>query len=325
MSYRSEERNKRAIERLEAFLTPDERGHFPLAYFGAGLCPKFGSWGRLISELAKEIGIDPADLEGTEIDKAQVLYEANRSCCDDFLRRTFSPVPSLEDCSDTLRLLVELRFHAYLTTNYDKSIESVYWKVHQQSTKVMSYPNIYFSEIVENSLLYVHGTVTEGETPSLVFNRSSYAEAYNSDSRTGRRGMLTDFWMNVFKEKRLVVSGVGIHNKHEPFQKILADMRRLRILREATQEKCQYLFLTQSLAAKSGGKARTQDEEDDIEKDYRKYYGIEVVFYDQIDDNHKGLKDIFYQVDLRKNSLRSPFSYDTNMNNFGKYVEDDRK
>lgn len=163
-------------------------------FVGAGLSAqaKLPSWGQLLSNLVKEVGADEPDEESTTelkklleagryLDVADECKERLGSGYAEFLSKSLQvgsgPVPEAH------RLVMQLPFAAWITTNYDKLLEQAYFQVRGSVPKTLTHldADTFGTLLFDGApfILKAHGDIDKPD--SLIFTTRDYREIIHSN------------------------------------------------------------------------------------------------------------------------------------------------
>ncbi|HYV46661.1 MAG TPA: SIR2 family protein [Myxococcaceae bacterium] len=163
-------------------------------FVGAGLSAqaKLPSWGKLLDDLVTQVGADESDEESTAelkklleagryLDVADECKERLGSGYAEFLSKVLQvgsgPVPEAH------RLVMQLPFAAWITTNYDKLLEQAHFQVRGSVPKTLTHldADTFGTLLFDGApfILKAHGDVDKPE--SLIFTTRDYREMIHSN------------------------------------------------------------------------------------------------------------------------------------------------
>lgn len=266
------ERNRQAVDAVRELLTRK-----PVAFIGSGLTqPHYPSWTKLLAILGQELGIT-ADGSHSPMAQAELFYTGNRDGYAALLVKLFGEVP--DNCRPGLRDLVKLDLSACVTTNYDYSI----WRAIRglgREPDHWRYPHMQVSDCQQpQSIFFLHGAVAGKQIENLdnfVLHETAYRKAY-LPGPDGRAGPLLAFLYDLFNLHDILFIGYGA-DKAEPMRFALEYSQKRRV---ASRRR---LLLAPA--------SRPTEEKDVL----KARYGVDVVEYDPLDENHSGLDEIICEI-----------------------------
>ncbi|HZN94418.1 MAG TPA: SIR2 family protein [Myxococcales bacterium] len=180
--------------KVPASLVRHLRGGRCVLFAGAGLSAqaKLPSWGKLLGDMVQAVGAEDPDEEGSA--ELKKLFDAGRyldvadECKErlgagyaEILSRTLQvgagPVPEAH------RLVMELPFAAWITTNYDKLLEQAHFQVRGGVPKTLTHldADTFGTLLFDGApfILKAHGDVDKPE--SLIFTTRDYREIIHAN------------------------------------------------------------------------------------------------------------------------------------------------
>lgn len=253
----------------------------PIVFIGAGLSiPPYKTWDGLLQDLESAMGYEASD-KSNPIQAAQEVFDQNPEKFMQSLVSIFAPLPS--ECRPALREIANIDFKAYLTTNFDQTLELAFKCARKTPAVTQVYPALQASLCDHGALHYIHGRVSAqtNKPHAIVLHKESYENAYSET------GLLPNYLFDIFYSNDVIFTGYGL-NKNEPINHILkAVLRTIKFLRKrlSISEKERKIILPSDC--------------DDPELIQRlNELNIEILNYDKIDDDHSGLDDLWAKVSL---------------------------
>jgi len=257
------------------------------AFIGAGVAADAGlpSWKSLIESILEEQ--DKATREKIEalsnykigIDTTKPSYDKclsaiqekiGRDRLEDYVRKF---LPSNAEPGELGKLIAELPFEGYITTNYNNIIENALKNLTDEPWLAVGNTDEEIRKISgdPNQLVWhLHGSIVEKrEKSKLIITKEDYDREYLQDSKIKRT------LFSLLKMKRVVFIGFSFDDYE--IKRILETVRQ-----EANPSKSFYAFL---------GKKEEEDKADII-SDLEKYNMLDIKSYAIRENSHKSLLDI---------------------------------
>ena len=267
--------NKQAAESIVQMI----EHHDPIIFIGAGLSiPPYKPWKDLLDELSTSMGIKVKNTENP-ISAAQELYKSDPNKLLITLKSIFAGPPT--DCRPALRDIATIDFKAFLTTNFDQTIEWALQLAKRDNFKVMVYPDLSASLCKKQSVHYVHGRITNtsNDLSEIVFHEESYLNAYYQNRP------LTQYLFSVFFDNNVLFTGFGL-SKHEPLHYLLESVK---ITSESFSEEADSpAKLWKILLPKD---SFTSEFEEKL-----KELNIHIILYDKLNEKYEGLDEVWNLV-----------------------------
>lgn len=157
-----------------------------LLFAGSGLSRNLGlpSWGELIAEMAKQLDYDPAVFEGhggyLELAEYYLIRKTSMGALRSWMDRTWHTDEAKVDGSRSHNAVIDLKFPAIYTTNYDRWIEIAFQRRRQPFVKIANVGD--FTKIREGvpQIVKLHGDFDDDE--SLVLSETSYFDRLSFES-----------------------------------------------------------------------------------------------------------------------------------------------
>jgi hypothetical protein len=280
-----------------------------IAFAGAGLSAPLGypPWKRLLQSLRSKAGDvvpfqPPADIpEDDALNYAEAIqrhfekHEGNPNRYYAILGREFGSKP--QGCSETQQRLVRLPFKGYVTTNYDLTIERAFQRLgttRPDCAVVVKRKNKDAHKVSEfllslddtnhvRRVAHLHGV--ENDTEQIILSASDYYEAYGfaQDDR-GRRH--TREWTlhrklawSLLATRRIVFIGSSLN---DPYVSALLDA----VVDDLWNfgQPIHYAVTPLEQASLEAASARAAH--------FLNRYGVQLVYYDNLDGNHDGLDQL---------------------------------
>ena len=142
------------------------------------------------------------------------LYESDPNKLLITLKSIFADPPT--ECRPALRDIATIGFKAFLTTNFDQTIQWALQLARRGNSKIMVYPKLSPSLCKNQSVHYVHGCITNdsNDLNEVVFHKESYLNAYYQNRP------LTQYLFSVFFDNNVLFTGFGL-SKNEPLNYLL--------------------------------------------------------------------------------------------------------
>ena len=194
--------NKQAAENIVQMLEPDP----PIIFIGAGLTiPPHKPWKGLLDELSTRMGINITNTRDPIL-AAQELYKSDPTEYLDALKSIF--LEASQDCRYALRDIVTIDFKAFLTTNFDQTIEFAFRLANLDLPEILAYPNLQASLCLNQSIHYVHGRISENsqDPQEIIFHEESYQNAYYQDNK------IASYLFDVLFANNVLFTGFGLSN-----------------------------------------------------------------------------------------------------------------
>lgn len=278
-----------------------------IAFVGAGLSMslKYPSWGGLLTDLhAQAEKLEPlsvaAEVRGDALKWADAIkahfVKHDERLYYELLGRSFAP-KGTANCTDTHKLLVGLPFRGFATTNYETCIESAIRAVkggtcpdhgvivkmdggdrHRVSAFLRSLTDVADWRYVA----HVHGRYDD--TRNMVLTAKDYQLAYGMGGVEGttvspeQETLHRKLAWALFATRQMVFVGCSMN---DPYIRALLDAVQ-RDMWEKSERK-HYVIL--GLGAKDLSSAETV-------ANTCSRYGLQVVYYDNLDGNHLGLDQL---------------------------------
>jgi len=203
--------NRKNLESLIQKISQDEC----CIFVGAGLSIPAGypNWEGLVTTLkqAAEIntGCDPCDPELSNWDKAEFYRETlGEERYREQIIDLFSP-DGKEDYRSIHRVIMEIPFHAYITTNYDYCLENAASSL-GKSIRVHFFPELDPSYLRTEDAFHIHGVLNpdnpHGTVGTFILTERDYREAYRLESS------LPNFLASLFWFHTLVFIGYSMND-----------------------------------------------------------------------------------------------------------------
>ena len=253
--------------------------HDPIIFIGAGLSiPPYKSWKGLLEKLAKQMEINVPNTKNPTL-AAQELYASNPEQYLNALKFIFAPWPRC--CRDALREIVTIKFKAFLTTNFDRTIEFAFHRGGLDLPEILAYPNLQAALCLHQSIHYVHGRITENsqDPEEIIFHNESYRNAYYQDTK------IASYLFDVLFRNNVLFTGFGL-SKFEPlndvFEAVIKTMDRFGERKPLPKRHWKILLSIESL---------------DLDfKDRLDRLNIEVIQFDKVNESYQGLDDVWKLV-----------------------------
>ncbi len=279
--------NKQAAESIVQMIE-----HDPIIFIGSGLSiPPYNSWKSLLDELSTRMGINVQNKQDLIL-AAQELYKSNPEQYLDKLKSIFFEAP--QDCRYALRDIVTIDFKAFLTTNFDQTIEFAFRLANLDLPEILAYPNLQASLCLNQSIHYVHGRISENsqDPQEIIFHEESYQNAYYQDNK------IASYLFDVLFANNVLFTGFGL-SESEPlnhvFEAVIKTMDRFNKTMDRFQKKkslpkrhWKILLSQESLAL---GVTNRLDR-----------LNIEVIPFDKVNKNYQGLDDVWKLVLMKVKS-----------------------
>lgn len=272
--------NKQAAERIVQMLE-----HDPIIFIGAGLSiPPHKPWDGLLDELSTRMGINITNTQDP-IHVAQELYKSDPEQYLDKLKSIFFEAP--QDCRYALRDIVTIDFKAFLTTNFDQTIEFAFRLANLDLPEILAYPNLQASLCLNQSIHYVHGRISEtSQDPrEIIFHKESYQNAYYQDNK------IASYLFDVLFGNNVLFTGFGL-SESEPlnyvFEAVTKTMARFEKKKPLPKRHWKILL--------------SQDSLDPSVSDRLNRLNIEVIPFDKVNKSYQGLDDIWKLVLMKVKS-----------------------
>lgn len=256
----------------------------PVVFIGAGLsCPPYLLWNELIEHLAEITNyIEKEKLKGNPLKATQALQKYNPEGFREALVEMFSKDP--DDCSPALREVVRINFKAFLTTNFDRSIETAF------AFEDRACPGYYSSDsnsrllsslCRSQNLFYLHGRVDRNPSQRLeiVFTEDEYDQAYFRHN-----GHVGTFLFDVFSQNSVIFTGFSL-NKHEPVNYVLQAILRIKEKFNITNISQDWKILLPN------GEKRDPEFSDQLEQ-----AKVGTILFDKVDASFSGLRLVWKKV-----------------------------
>ena len=272
--------NKQAVEKIVQMLEPNP----PIIFIGAGLSiPPYKPWKGLLEELSARMEINVPNTKDP-IFAAQELYASDPEKYLNALKYIFAELP--KSCRDALRDIATIDFKAFLTTNFDRTIELAFVLANRGRPRPWVYPNLYSSQCRDQKIHFVHGQISKDSKASeIVFHNETYHDAYYSEYK-----LLARYFFNVFFDNDVLFTGFGL-SESEPLNYVLdAVIRTIEIeYRNSIPSKNWKILLAKGHL------------DSDLKKTLKKLK-IEVILYDKMNDDYEGLDEVWRYVLMKDRS-----------------------
>ena len=192
-----------------------------------------------------------------------------------------------KSCRDALRDIATIDFKAFLTTNFDRTIELAFALANRGRPRPWVYPNLYSSQCRNQKIHFVHGQISKDSkiANEIVFHEKTYRDAYYSEHKP-----LARYFFDVFFDNNVLFTGFGL-SKSEPLNHVLdAIIRTIEIeYRNSIPSKSWKILLAKGHL------------DSDFKKRLKKLK-IEVILYDKMNDDYKGLDEVWRHVLMKVKS-----------------------
>ena len=267
--------NKQAAESIVQMLEPNP----PVIFIGAGLSiPPYKPWDDLLEQLSQNMGINVTNTQN-HILAAQKLYESNPEHYLDALKSIFAEVPKI--CRDALRDIVTINFKAFLTTNFDRTIEFAFHWANRGFSLPLVYPNLQVSLCRDQNIHFVHGRLSEDskEANEIVFHKETYYNAYYSENK-----LLARYFFDVLADNDVLFTGFRL-SESEPLNHVFQSVIR-------TMEITPIPGRSWKILLPKG------HSDSNLEKRLNKLK-VEVIRYDKMNDDYEGLDEVWRHVSMK--------------------------
>ena len=268
------ELNKEAAERIFQMLDSD-----PIIFIGSGLSiPPYKTWPELLDQLCCNMGHDGI-IKESPILAAQKLYESDPDKFLTELKSNFGDPPSI--CRDALRDIATIDFKAFLTTNFDRTIELAFHWANRNSPTSFIYPKLQASLCLDQTIHYVHGRITRdtAKLSEIIFHRESYLNAYYQEGR------IANYLFDVFFQNHILFTGFGLSDSEPLNYVIQAVIKTMNKLNKSMNKKWKILLPKGSL-------------DPDLQDKYSALK-IEVIHFDKVNESYMGLDEVWKSVSMK--------------------------
>ena len=272
--------NKQAAESVVQMLEP----HPPIIFIGAGLSiPPYEPWEELLDQLSTIMGIKAPNTQEPPL-TAQKLYESDSEQYLNALKSIFLGLPTC--CRPALRDIATIGFKAFLTTNFDRTIELAFHWANRTLLPPLVYPNLQVSLCCDQNIHFVHGRISEDSKASdIVFHQETYYNAYYSENK-----LLARYFFDVLFDNDVLFTGFGL-SKFEPLNHVFEAVIRTKAIRHIT-----------SIPNRSWKILLPKGNLDSDFEERLNELKIEVILYDKMNDDYEGLDEVWSQVSMKVKS-----------------------
>ncbi len=273
--------NKQAAESIVQMI----EHHDPIIFIGAGLSiPPYKSWMVLLDQLSKKMKIKIKNTQDPIL-AAQELYENDPEKYLNALKRIFAEVP--KSCRDALRDIATINFKAFLTTNFDRTIEFAFHWANRNFSPPLVYPNLQVSLCRDQNIHFVHGRLSEDskEANEIVFHKETYYNAYYSENK-----LLARYFFDVLADNDVLFTGFRL-SESEPLNHVFQSIIRTR-----------EIIYNTPIPGRSWKILLPKGHSDsNLEKRLNKLK-IEVIRYNKMNDDYEGLDEVWRDVSMKVKS-----------------------
>jgi hypothetical protein len=273
-----------------------------------GLLEEILSKGKLMKEQADNYRIWVQNYcSGKHADRFLILldecHKDDPNSFSSYIKMKFSP-KSGENYTETHKILIELGFSQYLTTNYDQCLEDAWMSIKGQASKWVRRGEVGFEEalkgkLVNGYIVHLHGRYDAPD--DCVVTIDQYHDFYGGTSMYGDHFTNVEFFFReVLKDKPLLFLGYGFRDldiniillKIHRFLNSVYHSRPLRTTR--------YAFIRHPSDWKDA----------DLRLEalyYERTFGIRPIFYPADDGDHSKLEDALKELSSQKKTLEDKF------------------
>ena len=278
--------NKQAAESIVQMIKPDPlvEPDPPIIFIGSGLSiPPYKSWTGLLDQLSTIMGVKVQNTQDPTC-AAQELYKSNPEEYLHALKSIFVVPPTC--CRPALRDIATIDFKAFLTTNFDRTIELAFHWANRTFLPPLVYPNLQVSLCCDQNIHFVHGQISEDSKVSdIVFHQETYYNAYYSENK-----LLARYFFDVLFANDVLFTGFGL-SKFEPLNHVFEAVIRTKAIRHIT-----------SIPNRSWKILLPKGNLDSDFEERLNKLKIEVILYDKMNDDYEGLDEVWSHVSMKVKS-----------------------
>ena len=272
--------NKQAAESIVQMIE-----HDPIIFIGSGLSiSPYNSWKSLLDELSTRMEINVTNTQALIL-AAQELYKSNPEEYLNALKSIFAEAP--QDCRYALRDIVSINFKAFLTTNFDRTIEFAFHWANRDLPERWVYPELQASLCCEQNIHFVHGRISEDSKASeIILHWETYYNAYYSENK-----LLARYFFDVLFQNSVLFTGFGL-SESEPlnrvFKAVIKVIDRFKKKDPLTERHWKILLSKERL--------------DSGFRDRLSRLNIGVIPFDKVNESYQGLDDVWKLVSMKVKS-----------------------
>jgi len=253
------------------------RNEEAVAFIGSGISAKcYPSWGEIIKKLCENCGVSYSENINSEnfIEKAEECKQKHEDKYHETLADLLGKQTTI--FRFTCDLLLRLPFKSYITVNLDPML-AIRAQYLNKKSEIFVYPFLKNEGIRNGNIFYIHGSLGEfSHNPKkIVFSKSEFEEAYVD------KGILESFLIQLFAFNNVIFFGCRL--SEPPLYKLLEVIKK-------NIEQISHAFPGTSLPKRFIFLAK--DEGDKELDSYYKRIGINLIRYNKINEDHRGLDKI---------------------------------